>query len=106
MQLSTLFVLAVTVFTGTRALAQCIIDTPYSRSNWVLNFQTGALASGPFDVNGTSFAWPVDVPEGTDVLVELKDSDGNIVQTAVFTIRPGLHTGEMRATLKFPLQPV
>ncbi|KAF8739392.1 hypothetical protein AX14_009764 [Amanita brunnescens Koide BX004] len=75
------------LFTASGALAQSTltINTPVLPGS-----QPGAQAIEAFpETNGTSISWTVNLAAGTQIGLSLRDSTGNVAQSAPFTINPG-----------------
>lgn len=65
---------------------------PYYLSVLSGNDPTGSALENLGTVNGTSFIWKVNIAAGTSIDLTLRDSAGNIAQTAAFSINSGTDT--------------
>jgi len=66
--------------------------SPYFLSVLPGNDPTGTALESLGTFNGTSFSWKVNIAAGTAIGLTLRDSNGNLAQTASFTVNPGTDT--------------
>ncbi|KIL67593.1 hypothetical protein M378DRAFT_191606 [Amanita muscaria Koide BX008] len=65
---------------------------PYFLSVLPGNSPSGQALESLGTFNGTSFSWKVNIAAGTSIDLTLRDSNGNLAQSAAVTINPGSDT--------------